>query len=1125
MEGVREALEKNTCFPPTKGQKERGRKESVTVPYHTALEIAPYRDFEQWYHTTNGKQKLFPWHLSSVPDPKAKTPVKVYSRWFKVLRDLDGKLQMNLGLAQSTTNEKATSSWKAIPEVYPIAFNPVWSARAGNVKALRQWALRIVDASEGYMTWEPPTVERPLSSHRVTDLKANCECPESISVDPCLSTAEPVESWLSRRGPHYYLSKQRALCPRATKHNMHVLIPFRNATKQSVQSAVCSVACQNYPPEKINIIAYGDGTPKDDAHDLVCDQSEVIRFWPVKREKGAKSNDDFEVKVLEHVKTVLRTGVEKVKSDASGTTVVCIRSKETLGHAGATYWAFRFLEEYAGANDVVVVAEDGEFSTRNALEIINDEYVSKGAFFTYGGGTEPDGNLTSLPLPADIAADTSRLRPRHSKPTYRFGHPRTFKSFMLQSVTNAEFSFTDGKWLEDPDDRGYVFKMLEKAGVGRIGYISQPIFKHKESRAIGAPNTEHLKYVNSMDEAKKATLPLHVVMASSDNEQLMAKQIGWLQAQTIATKRLLVLHVLLDEQNKQNTEVESAVIDFKNERHGKDPGDIIPMEIECVVLNHAANDFAPFKYVKDLRRKEPMDFVVFLDSDQYWDPSLLMGLTLAHRSQSFTTWSGNNFAPAYAAKFVDFNKPRLSAEKVWKGEDVDTKFFTYGSLGSALLDTDIFTIEQGLLQRPDMPQDMWTSYVADALLGWDIRRLIQKLPVVSISQLNDANYANVVAELVPNDLKGDLMSLHKGMDVSGTVSPSQHSFEVLQSKYHWNVLRLQERPVRNNEVEMRPLSNKFTSPTKGKVRSKAAEKTGKRAFVCVTGQMSRLELHSKMENVFLPMKEAGFEIDVALVVSTGDTVFTNEEAKKSYEVPSFKTHAEAATFLTSEPNKVNVVSRDSYPKLADPKVPEQYVRLLLINQDFRTKDEQRVRAQNHARIFDSYLRCLEHADEAEAAARASGDKTTPYYDVFMRIRDDVGLMKPLHKNVLAHAFPPPPNSIVVTECRGWEGMNDRLAIVSPDIVRPYFELPYQLLMKSKPIEDKGAVRNPESYLLYTYTSAKIHVLGHPRLKGIVRSYKGADGTHQFLQADVAGDLCPELDPHIKRFHELYSWAV
>jgi len=134
-------------------------------------------------------------------------------------------------------------------------------------------------------------------------------------------------------------------------------------------------------------------------------------------------------------------------------------------------------------------------------------------------------------------------------------------------------------------------------------------------------------------------------------------------------------------------------------------------------------------------------------------------------------------------------------------------------------------------------------------------------------------------------------------------------------------------------------------------------------------------------------------------------------------------------------------------------------------------------------------------------------------------------MKPLHKNVLAHAFPPPPNSIVVTECRGWEGMNDRLAIVSPEIVRPYFELPYQLLMKSKPIEDKGAVRNPESYLLYTYTSAKIHVLGHPRLKGIVRSYKGADGTHQFLQADVAGDLCPELDPHIKRFHELYSWAV
>ena len=44
----------------------------------------------------------------------------------------------------------------------------------------------------------------------------------------------------------------------------------------------------------------------------------------------------------------------------------------------------------------------------------------------------------------------------------------------------------------------------------------------------------------------------------------------------------------------------------------------------------------------------------------------------------------------------------------------------------------------------------------------------------------------------------------------------------------------------------------------------------KRALVCITGQFVRAELENKMETLIKPIQSAGYQVDVALVLSTGN---------------------------------------------------------------------------------------------------------------------------------------------------------------------------------------------------------------------------------------------------------------
>jgi hypothetical protein len=137
-----------------------------------------------------------------------------------------------------------------------------------------------------------------------------------------------------------------------------------------------------------------------------------------------------------------------------------------------------------------------------------------------------------------------------------------------------------------------------------------------------------------------------------------------------------------------------------------------------------------------------------------------------------------------------------------------------------------------------------------------------------------------------------------------------------------------------------------------------------RAFVCLTGQLGRLELKHKIKNMFEPLA-LKFAVDVALVLdnSTTDIKWTNHmkgiheaTATTSSPKPEYSTMGAAEALLQSHSSVANVVSL-GYTQVADPVVSEQYLSMLN-NPTSMHSARLRRRAENHVRQFEALALCF-----------------------------------------------------------------------------------------------------------------------------------------------------------------------
>jgi len=724
-------------------------KRSLASPFG----VPPYRDFAQWEHSDNA-----PWNYARAPHPSL--PINsARRRWFAVLRKLDQRHQMNLGLYDRETTPVAgiantmnvppvpvdpeqekllgektdlpgvEPNWKFIPRYKQTNLLPVWSTK---VHALKIWAKQ---QSDDYnvreKNYKPPLLvqlsqQGPHRQELLTDVPPvqeslsnaplSCNCSTPLELDPCSIPNQPkVEEWMKPRLGLGF-SKQRPACPNAARHHMHVLLPFANLDLETIKASYCSVQCQNYARDDLTIYLYqdgsnsGDDTPESskEALDALCGTDGVFDFSvPVLSSEMAtyekteeEFNDMAKQWAVETMKTYAETVETKKDQEFVGNTL-CLRSNEHSGPGGAKYWAFRLVEARAEANDVVVVVDgDDEFNTPRALQVINQKYLEQSAWVTYGSYTGKYSEQTKV-ISRSIQIGKAEFQPRKDSPTWRFGHTRTFKTHLLNHVGRRDFTFKDNTWLLKATDRGFVYRILELSGVDRVAFIPQALYKYKWSPAA-----------STIAQVPKEVRVAHLehVQSLDPSERLNLPFhiiiVCWNRVYLLKDQ----LRWLQEQHLAQNRQIVVHLLSNSPETHPAvveavgafskiEFSDCVPLDVKIIQKDQNWHAFSRFLHVRELRRTEPMDVVFFVDDDQYWLPDFLTGLLSYHRPQGMTTWYGKTFSKkSPSTGTADF----WTSDILWS--DIATQAlpnvttFAYGGPGGSVFDTNLWLFDQQLLR-------------------------------------------------------------------------------------------------------------------------------------------------------------------------------------------------------------------------------------------------------------------------------------------------------------------------------------------------------------------------------------------------------------------------------------------
>ena len=650
------------------------------------------------------------------------------------------------------------------------------------------------------------------------------------------------------------LSKDNPLCASAAYHTIHVVVPYYNLTEKTLQNALRSVQMQHYPNDRIQIWLYEDGildereveTRKaNNDYYSYCRNQKPHLFAPISLNQTKNRTD-----VSRHVKAwmaaddntdhTVQQQQEAVMHNRMPRTH-CIQSTEHLGPAGSKFWIFQIVKYsiLAGPNDIVMVLDgDDELLHPQGLTIINQKYLDTNAWFTYGS-MEGRWSEQIVDLPDKIRSGEQSFRPRQQP--WLYGHPRTLKLHLLDHVPSTDFQYSSGndghgQWLQKGTERGFMFRCLELAGVNRIGYIAEKIYKYNfspvSSTIAMVPVQLQKEHIEHSSKGMNATdhllqLPIHVVLTVWKQMVMLHDQLTFLQKQIHLKGRVIHVHVLNNNQEKRST-VDTIVQDFSRWQQQQQASAMSKMEQPpiAVTLVHMLDideehqlhhNFARFVYIDQLRRTTPIDEVIFLDDDQYWEPTFVASLLKSHKPKGMTTWYGKKWIKQNELKKTNKQTPKNNdLAKYWypsvenvellkKERWPEINTFKYGGAGGSIYDTNLWLLD-AQLQRParDLKKwakidDLWASYVLDALLGWEIRRLGPPAPVpmdVGDFQKKGAHFQFVYRTFdkqIREMLHSKYMMPKAGpliADVATWNDPTvnkQEMFSELQTSYMWEV--------------------------------------------------------------------------------------------------------------------------------------------------------------------------------------------------------------------------------------------------------------------------------------------------------------------------------------------------
>mmetsp|Transcript_38120 Transcript_38120/g.92712 ORF Transcript_38120/g.92712 Transcript_38120/m.92712 type:complete len:739 (-) Transcript_38120:1358-3574(-) len=599
--------------------------------------------------------------------------------------------------------------------------------------------------------------------------------------------------------------KHNPVCPDAARNHMHVVIPFYNLDKATLRAAVDSVRNQTYPSNKYTIWLYDDASDDEGAEETLREacgsERGASNVFPFPLIYPGKSNWLYALQQIDALNLLNSVGDDD-GMNSKEPSVLCFRATTHLGPAGGKYWAFGLIKSVAKPNDVILVLDGDDTLYPRALEVINQKYLEMSAWFTYGTYEGKWANQI-VDIPAKVREGLEDFNPRES--TWLYGHPRSFKAHLLDHIGINDFLYSDDSWLMKGSERGFIYRMLELAGPDHIGYVSEKIYKYNFSRTKSTLASVNLSYRNAsiehtmigMPQSSPLRAPLHVVLVVWRRLLLLPHQLKWIQQQE-SVGRPIHVHIVNNNKFKKQ-EVDDAVDEFRTWQAMiyKSHKGWTPIRVSIEHQNGKLhNNFARFVYTRQLRETTQLDQAIFLDDDQYWPPNFFASLLQSHESKSMTTWYGKTFLPDNSTGLARYWVPEHNMLRVLSGEGWTA--YKYGGTGGSIFDTNLWLLDSQLMRlASDLSKwskidDLWASYVLDALLGWSIRRLAPTIVPVDVGAYRDLpEYRNVLQMDNATDslLLSKELTTHEVLAVATYTDPKVNKndmFERLQTTFLWD---------------------------------------------------------------------------------------------------------------------------------------------------------------------------------------------------------------------------------------------------------------------------------------------------------------------------------------------------
>jgi len=235
----------------------------------------------------------------------------------------------------------------------------------------------------------------------------------------------------------------------------------------------------------------------------------------------------------------------------------------------------------------------------------------------------------------------------------------------------------------------------------------------------------------------------------------------------------------------------------------------------------------------------------------------------------------------------------------------------------------------------------------------------------------------------------------------------------------------------------------------------------KKIVILITGQKNRLELSSKIKNIYNPLSKI---YDVVMVLSLSESNnFTN---KHNYTKNFHRDLCEINKELDTIPYYINDIE---YPKL---KINDNLVSMY--DKKPLGKKFTKCRALNHVRQYYTFSKSWSKIKEINP-------------DILIRIRDDACLSRSLNLTDFAKVINPCKKCIISSDKKTHGGINDKFAIVSNKAIKTYLKKPlFEYNRYNKDTFNKR-IKNPEQFYKYVYGKngisllsfdININILGH-----------------------------------------------